>query len=84
MALLLVTDPIQNLLTFGAGLGANKFLKKAVQGSKWFRWGARFGDFALSSAFEGIEELSQDVIDANALGNEIDRENTYTLLIFYL
>ena len=32
------------------------------------------GEFGLSSTFEGIEEFSQDVIDANALGDEIDRE----------
>lgn len=48
--------------------------RKKLPKNKWFQRGAWVGEFGLSSAFEGIEELSQDVIDANALGDEIDRE----------
>lgn len=83
MALLLLTDPVQNLLAFGPGALLQKTMKKnkwfrlwrkKLPKNKWFQRGAWLGEFGLSSAFEGIEELSQDVMDANALGDEIDRE----------
>jgi hypothetical protein len=64
VALLAMTDPLQNYLTFGGG--------KIFSG--WGRYAPRIFDWAVTSGFEGFEEFSQDWIDDVALGREHDWE----------
>ena len=74
VALLLGTEYMQNALTFGLGKGSTGLLSNAVRGSKWYARAAWVGEKMLSAAFEGVEEVGQDLIDTYALGDEVDAD----------
>lgn len=72
MALLFASDYLQNLLTFGAARGSSGLLSGAMRGSRGYGAAAWVGEKLLSSGFEGLEEVGQDVIDALVMGDALD------------